>query len=338
MNYYIYGCTEAGNYRRGNEDSILIDHEVISDGSGEASVCAPFVTAVCDGVGGENAGELASQLCLQHLSLLDYSANVDMRKVLLDIHNKVKKKGVREDNAANMQTTLCALAVDESGRAMCINVGDSRMYRYVNGTIRQISIDQSYGQFLYEHGKIDDMSELEPEYQNAIISSIGSAQNDPDIVQTPLVSEFGAEPDDMVLIVSDGVSDFVAEEEFEVGLGLDLPISEKIDAIAKLALMNGSTDNISVIGIKPYIDEEELEALTMKETVEETVNISEILAETESLGSILSIDVNEIVSANSGERHEKVSEEEIALETQDLLMQAQESLSRLESLFKDDNK
>ena len=330
MNYYIYGYSDKGNSREHNEDSILIDHEVICSGECEAAVSAPFITAVCDGVGGENAGELASKLCLQHLSILDYSSNTDMKRTLLNIHGKIKKSGVYADNAINMQTTLCALAVDENGRALCVNVGDSRMYRYVNGTIRQISIDQSYGQFLYEHGRIDGMSELEPEYQNAIISSIGSPQNEPEVAQTPRVSEFGAEPDDMIILVTDGISDYVSEAEFEVGLSLDMPISEKLVAIAKLALMNGSTDNVSIIGIKPYIDEEELQALTMNETVEETVNIAEVLAETDKLSDILTIDVNEIVGNHKNP--EIPSEEDYARQTEDLLRQAQESLAMLSEL------
>lgn len=49
-----------GNYREQNEDCILIDHEVINSGSYESTVAAPFIAAVCDGVGGENAGEVAS--------------------------------------------------------------------------------------------------------------------------------------------------------------------------------------------------------------------------------------------------------------------------------------
>ena len=251
MYYYIFGITDKGNYREQNEDCILIDHEVINSGSYESTVAAPFIAAVCDGVGGENAGEVASELCLRHLSILEYNSGVDMKRTLIDVHNKIKKQGVRAENAANMQTTLCCLAVDEESRAMCINVGDSRMYRYVNGTIRQISVDQSYARYMYEHGRIEDVSELEPQYQNAIISSIGSTLNEPDVAQTPLVADFGKEPDTMIIISSDGVSDYVSEEEMVVGLGLDLSVSEKLGAIMELALTNGGTDNVSVVGIKP---------------------------------------------------------------------------------------
>ena len=95
MYYYIFGITDKGNYREQNEDCILIDHEVINSGSYESTVAAPFIAAVCDGVGGENAGEVASELCLRHLSILEYNSGVDMKRTLIDVHNKIKKQGVR---------------------------------------------------------------------------------------------------------------------------------------------------------------------------------------------------------------------------------------------------
>ncbi|MBR1739964.1 MAG: serine/threonine-protein phosphatase [Ruminococcus sp.] len=342
MNYYLFGYTDKGGYRDNNEDAVLIDREVFTEGTYEAAVRAPLVAAICDGVGGENAGELAAKHCLLHLSILDYDSSTDMERVVMNIHGKIKRKSVYEENAANMQTTLCALCIDEEGKGLCVNVGDSRMYRYVNGRIRQISIDQSYGNFLYEHGRVDKISKLSPEHRKAIVSSLGSTQNEPDIAQTPLVSEFGEEPDDMIIIVSDGVSDYVSLNEFEIGLGMDLPISDKLIAIAKLALINGSTDNVSILGVKPYIDDEELRALTDSGKFEETVNINDMLTENDPLSDILSIDLDEIIGKKAPEpepeHHEIVSPEDIELEAHDLFMQAQASLSRLSQLFNDEEK
>ena len=307
MFYYIFAKTDKGNFRELNEDSILVNREVVCSGTEEACVAAPFITAVCDGVGGENSGELASQLCLGHLAMFDYSSNADLKKELMNIHNKIKKQGVRREGAANMQTTLCALAVDEKGRACCINVGDSRMYRYVNGTIRQISTDQSYARYLYDHGKIEDMSDVDPMEANAIISSVGSTLNDPQIDIMPIVSGFGKEPDDMILIASDGFTDYVTPEEIEIGMELDIPISKKLSALFHLAVRNGSTDNISVIGIKPYMDDEELKILTQRKTVAGIVKLgnSEAPAPKEALPEEQK--VSEITAEIAEEIEEKAS-------------------------------
>ncbi len=295
MNYYIYGYTSKGAVRGENEDRILIDGRIKSDGSRYSIVSAPFITAVCDGVGGEKAGELAAQTCLEELAKVQYRSDVDIKGVVNDIHRKVKKSGVIGEGTLNMQTTLCALAVDENGEAVCINVGDSRMYRYVNAAIRQISTDQSYRQFVYEHGSEGEEKHIDPKLQNAIISSIGSLSNDPEIEVVQLVTRFGKEPDDMILIVSDGISDFVSEQQLEIGMGLDLPIGQKLEAIAQLAADNGSQDNISIIGIKPYITKQELEAIT-SDKKGETVNIQKLIAETDELGDILTFDLDEILS------------------------------------------
>ncbi len=276
MNYYIYGFTDKGNFRDHNEDSLLIDHEVVQIGGCEATVAAPFLSAVCDGVGGEQAGEIASRLCLQHLSIIDYSSKTDMNDTILNIHNRIKKCGISNAGAVNMQTTLCCLSVDEDGVACCINVGDSRMYRYVNGAARQISCDQTYGQFLYENGEINDMDELDPQMRSAIISSMGSVLQKPQIDFTQFVSEFGEEDDDTVFICSDGISDFVSLDEIEIAMSLDLPFKDKIESLCELALKNGSTDNISLIGIKPYRQPEDLEALLKKDSEPEEEPAQEI--------------------------------------------------------------
>lgn len=353
MKYYVFGYTDTGGFREHNEDALLINREVITEGTYEATCTAPFIAAVCDGVGGENAGELAAKVCLQHLSIVDYSEAADMKRTLLNIHGKIKRKSVYTDNAQNMQTTLCALGVDEHGKGLCINVGDSRMYRFVNGHIRQISVDQTYGQYMYEHGKIDGVDELDPKYRSAIISSMGSSTNDPEIVQTPLGTDFGFEPDDMIIICSDGVSDFVTNEEFEIGLSMDLSISEKLMAIAQLSQLNGSADNITIVGVKPYLDDDELAALTDRSHLAETVNVAAIVSgedpkEKDELSEILDIDVEEIIGKkeaklrpskfNPKPKPKKTikSEEDIKLEAHDLFMQAQASLSKLERLFDDD--
>ena len=315
MRYYIYGYTDKGSVKGKNEDAVLVNKEVVKEGFREAVLDAPFITAVCDGVGGENAGDVASELCLQQLSEVVYTSNTDLKQVLMAIHGKIKKRSTLDKASANMQTTLCALAVDEEGKGLCVNVGDSRLYRYVNGTIRQLTTDQSYVQYMYNKGEIDYVDEIEPEYRSAIISAMGSPQSDPQIEQTPLANEFGAEPDDMIIITSDGLSDHVSENEFEVGLSMDLSISEKLVALAKLAILNGSTDNVSIIGIKPFFDFEELAALTRHDAVGKTVNVMEMLEdhneteEKDELSDILTIDLEAIIGKGKTQREPEKSYE-----------------------------
>ena len=73
--YYCCGITEVGN-RPHNEDAFLLEGKVRTEGSIVTALAEPFLMAVCDGVSGEQAGELASQTCLKLLSELEYSSRV----------------------------------------------------------------------------------------------------------------------------------------------------------------------------------------------------------------------------------------------------------------------
>lgn len=263
MNYYIYGYTDKGPYRLNNEDAMLINRVAVTKG-GYGSVCiSPLLAAVCDGVGGENSGELASQICVSTLASIDYDSSTDLDHCIRRIHNKIIRTGVSGDDTINMQTTLCLLAVDENGYAACYNVGDSRMYRYVRGCIRQVSVDQTYGRFLYEKGEIASSKELAPELQGAIVSSIGSLLQEPQIEHTSFITEFGDEEDDTVLICSDGVTDFITKDELEIAMKItSMTFSEKLEALCQLAIRNGSTDNVSIVGVKPWTTPEQYCRLT----------------------------------------------------------------------------
>ena len=265
MNFYIYGYTDKGPYRLKNEDALLINKVSFAKPKGGfGSVCiSPLLAAVCDGVGGNNAGELASQICISSLAAINYDSSVDLDRCIQRIHNKIKRTGVSGEGTINMQTTLCLLAVDEYGSSMCLNVGDSRMYRYVNGCIRQISVDQTYGRFLYERGVISSVKELDPDEQGAIVSSVGSVLQDPQIEHFRFVNPFGEEPDDTVLICSDGLSGFITKDELEIAMQItSMTFNEKLEALVQLAIRNGSTDNVSIVGIKPWTSPEDYEKLT----------------------------------------------------------------------------
>ena len=266
MNYYIYGYTDKGRYRLKNEDAMLVNRVAVTKG-GFGSVCiAPFLAAVCDGVGGEKAGELASQICASALAQTQYDSGTDLDNTIMSIHNKIIRTGVSGDETINMQTTLCLLAVDEDGRAACCNIGDSRMYRYVNGTIRQLTVDQTYGRFLYEKGEIASSADLSPELQKAIVSSIGSVVQDPVIEHISFTTPFGEEEDDTVLICSDGLSDFITKDEMEIAMKItSMTFAEKLEALCQLAMRNGSTDNVSIVGVKPWNTPEQYRRLTGQE-------------------------------------------------------------------------
>lgn len=255
MKLRIFGITDKGAFLSKNEDRILIDGRVYDNGEISATVSAPALAAVCDGVGGERGGELAAGIALGELAKVRYSSLTDMEAVVMDIHRAVLQAAKEDSVHANMQTTLCALAVDEKLGCMCINVGDSRLYRYAGGAATLMSTDHTLVKYLYDMGEITaDEMKTSPD-RNVIISSIGGESQPPKIDITPLREPLGSLEGDTMLICTDGITDHVGKTEIEVCMGLDIPFEEKIDAIFRLALSRGSCDNLSVIGITTLPDE-----------------------------------------------------------------------------------
>ena len=152
----MYLCCAITNQgvRPNNEDALLIHKTIVTEGVTETRLQSPFIAAVADGVSGEHSGEVASFTCLDMLRSVNFSSRTDMDAELNNIHQTLAQIGAQDDETVNMQTTLCAVGIDENEMIHTINVGDSRLYRYRSGTLIQLSRDQSLVQMLYEEGSI----------------------------------------------------------------------------------------------------------------------------------------------------------------------------------------
>lgn len=249
MQYYICGLSDTGNYRKKNEDCLLINKNIINNGFYEATVSSPLISGVCDGVGSEKKGEVASHLALKALSELDFSSYTDMNEYITNIHNKIiAYSELSPLENRNMQTTLCCLTIDENDCPCCINVGDSRMYRYCDGNLTQISTDQSLVQFLHSTGKITEEEKSTHEKRHVIFPVLGNAKYSPLIQFKPMRMKISG--NDIILICSDGVTDYVTYDELDICMSLDLSLAERIEALKELATDRGSTDNITIVALK----------------------------------------------------------------------------------------
>lgn len=248
MQYYVYAHTETGNVRENNEDSLVVGENTITQGSEIFRCDSPFLVAVCDGVGGENGGEIASFFVAKRLSECNNSEISELKEEIEVIHCDLVDYGNENCEFFGLQTTMCCLKVCENGKLFCLNTGDSRLYLYANGKATQVSRDHSYVMELFEKGEISrDEMKTHPK-KNIITSSVGNPYMPPR-VDVSVVSE-SFDEDSVVILCSDGVSDFVGEREIEAAMELDISFDEKIHALSQLALERGSNDNLSVIGVR----------------------------------------------------------------------------------------
>lgn len=247
--YYCCGITDKGIMDH-NEDAYMIAGNVLTDGNIDCMIKAPFIAAVSDGVSGESYGEIASRKCLEFLSRVDFNSNVNLKRAVLGVHHDLYNYGIQDNKTKNMQATLCAIAIDERDNLYTINVGDSRMYRYRYGDIRQISRDQSLVQLLFEEGTITEDEKKTHAHKNIIFPVMGNVSSEPkpDINDLNEIMKYG----DLILICSDGLSDYVSPTDMEDILALPTKLPKRLEKLVKLAIENGSQDNITIVALCCY--------------------------------------------------------------------------------------
>lgn len=249
--FYCCGITDKGKVRENNEDAFLINRIVMSSAEMESSMSAPLVAAVADGVGGEASGEIASRMALELLSDLKPSPKTDYEKKIRSVHHSLQRYGITH-NKENMQTTLCALAVDGGGNAVMINVGDSRMYRYRGGKIKQLSRDQSLVQMLYDQGLITGEEKLHHARKNVIFPVLGSLAEEPK--PQIAVIEGGLIHGDVIVMCSDGLSDNLTNGEMEDILAQPKKLPKRLAELVERAIENGGSDNVTVVAVTCFSD------------------------------------------------------------------------------------
>ena len=87
--FYCCGITEKGIKPR-NEDAILLNNTVLTEGKMELRIDKPFIAAVCDGVSGENSGDIASKMCLAELAKQEFSSEFNFQQAIMKIHKQLK--------------------------------------------------------------------------------------------------------------------------------------------------------------------------------------------------------------------------------------------------------
>ena len=146
-----------------------------------------------------------------------------------------------------MQATLCGIAVDESNGINIINVGDSRLYRFRGGRLRQISRDHSLVQLLYEEGTITREERRTHIHRNVIFPVLGNIKSEPRIDIVPI--EGGMEYGDILLLCTDGLSDYLSQIGIEEILELPKSLPVRLRMLVDKALEKGCDDNITVIAV-----------------------------------------------------------------------------------------
>jgi protein phosphatase len=245
----MVACSDTGRVRSHNEDSVLTNARL-------------GLAVLADGMGGYNAGEVASGMAtavlgseLQHAFDVRSPADIGddgevwARSALVDVIGRtnaaIHLAAQSNPKYAGMGTTL-VMAQFFDNRMMVAHVGDSRLYRLRDGVIHQLTKDHSLLQEQIDSGLLTPEQARFSQNRNLVTRAMGVDST----VRTD-VAEHEVHPGDVYLLCSDGLNDMVEDsviEEALAGLSVNLPLCAS--QLVQLANDNGGRDNVSVILVK----------------------------------------------------------------------------------------
>jgi PPM family protein phosphatase len=203
--------------------------------------------AVADGMGGHNAGDVASQLAVRLLqeSYLESKESTPKRLVraLEGVNEKVYNEASRPDRRG-MGTTITTLAVDH-GYALVANVGDSRIYLLRGEKLQQLTRDHSWVAEQQRRGLLSEDEARNHRWRSVISNALGSSADlKVDLLGVKL------EEGDLFLLCSDGLSGVIDDERLTQFLAANLPLERKARNLIDAANAEGGPDNITALLIR----------------------------------------------------------------------------------------
>lgn len=229
----FYTKTHTGR-RQNNEDSLF------------APACADgFFAVVADGMGGHNAGEVASRIVVDTIVKTLEGTDPEMitdnnvRNILADANVSVYQNASENPGRIGMGSTA-TVAVFSCRQVIIGQIGDSRAYLFRAGTLKQITKDHSYVQLLVDNGYISNEEARHHPQKNIITRAIGT-----EAAVEPDVYAISFKDGDMLLLCTDGLNNVVTDDEIAAIISRD--IETAAERLVDAALQAGGTDNISVI-------------------------------------------------------------------------------------------
>jgi protein phosphatase len=199
-------------------------------------------------MGGLPAGEFASAIMIRNLEGLDdvdLATGSDALSVLaaaaVDANDEVREAAEAEPERAGMGTTLTAMLLAADGEMAVVHVGDSRGYRFRNGELTQVTIDDTYVQMLVDSGEIAQEDARHHPQRALVTQAIQGG------VFEPHLFVIQPEPGDRYLLCSDGLSDVLTDETIETALATFPQPLECAERLVKLTLAAGAPDNVTVV-------------------------------------------------------------------------------------------
>lgn len=246
-------CTDVGRVRQTNEDNFYLQGAVREDVSllrctvrrGARAEQALF--AVADGMGGEANGERASLITVRSLYPCAFGTIAETAAASIRRANELVCHEIERNRGRRMGSTLAALYIDD-GKAVCCNVGDSRVYLLHRGNLRQLSQDHTRVAQMVRMGLLTPEQAAVHKNRHILSQNIGIFEDE--MLLEPFFSEaIPMEPGDTFLLCSDGLTDMVPEEQIAEALAAGTA-AQTAQRLVNLALEHGGKDNVTALVVQ----------------------------------------------------------------------------------------
>jgi protein phosphatase len=228
--HVVHGAlTHSGQVRKENEDAFVVEGRL-------------FVVA--DGMGGHNAGEVASAMAVE--SLRGSAANIideaTLAAALHSANNEIYTESMTNHVRHGMGTTIAVLKVTDNDTVLVANVGDARIYRWHEGNLSRVTKDHSYVQELVDEGVIT-LEEARVHPRRNIVTRALGIDGEIEVSTATLPVTLGAR----YVLCSDGLVDEVTDSEIAAILGRHEGAQSAAEALVTAANSAGGRDNVTVI-------------------------------------------------------------------------------------------
>lgn len=255
-NLYIsaYARSNVGKLRGNNEDNFYLSGITVDsadDISAEQKRTPELLTAVFDGMGGEAAGEKASQTAAlafadKYKDIIDSQATCDAFESAIEYVNfsvcrEIQKLGKR------MGSTLVSLGF-MNNKIYIANLGDSRAYLLRDNVLRCVTEDHTVAQSMVDAGIISYEESQKIREKHMLTQHLGVFPEE--MLIEPYLKSFDACENDVLLLCSDGLTDMLTDDEISGILQAENYPEAAANALVKKALENGGRDNVTVVAAK----------------------------------------------------------------------------------------
>ena len=231
-----FGATHIGKVRRNNQDSFLV-----------LNAEKYFILVVADGLGGHNAGEVASQYVVDSIkqyfekSQIEHSQikKADIDRLIDEINSSLYKMAENDESMSGMGTTL-TMCITNGKTANIFNIGDSRVY-LIGENLSQITKDHSLVQYMIDIDEITEEEALTHPKKNVITRAVGTQ---PSVYADHYLVNL--QKGEKLLLCSDGLTNNVEAEDIERIIKSN-DTQSSVDNLINQANENGGSDNSTVV-------------------------------------------------------------------------------------------